>query len=201
MMDGERAVGIQWPYPGTGVSSLAWCTHFPSPAASRSRSWELLRWKNSPAPARPSPHNLSLLRPKRARLRQREGALRSPAAAVSPYTITSLLQASALMFLSPSCPTTRTSRIPVEAHVLTERTAIPRRNARFVLSRDTHPDVDSRFNKGTDKADVDGTIAHLRRRHRSVSGSTICARHDGALGIMSVGKPCHRGRLRRMSYL
>ena len=151
-------------------------------------------------PARPSPHNLSLLRPKRARLRQREGALHFLAAAVSPYTIPFPLQASASVPLSPSCPTTRTSRIPAEARGPTQRTAIPPRNARFVSSRDMDPDVDRSTDGGQGRAKGHGTIARARR-HLDVSGGTKCPRYEGALGMEGVVKPSQCYRIPRIPSL
>ena len=106
---------------------------------------------------------------------------------------------SATRSLCPSCPTTRISRIPGSGSPCPHRAhcdTVPKCALRLLARRTSG----CRFG-GMGRADVDGAIAHPRRRHPSVSGSTICARRDGALGMVSVGKPCHRGLLRKISSL
>ena len=83
------------------------------------------------------------------------------------------LRASASTSLSSSRSTTCISRIPVEARVPTERSAIPCGNVRLVFLRDTHPDVDPRSNGGMGRAERDDVIACPRGRHPNVSGITI----------------------------
>ena len=123
-------------------------------------------------PPRP-PRHVSLIQPKCTRLHPRKDAPLSAPAAVSPHTILFPLYASASTSLSPSCPTTRTFRMPVEARGPTERTAIRYGNVRFVFSRDTHPGVEPRTDGNLGRANGDGAISCPRRRHPNVSGNTI----------------------------
>ena len=78
---------------------------------------------------------------------------------------------------------------------------VPRRNVRFVPSRDAHPDVDLSTDGGQGRAEGHGTIARARRRHPDVSGSTKYLRHDGALGMEHVVEPSQRCRLPWISSL
>ena len=120
-----------------------------------------------------------------------EDAPRSPTSAQHPPSphapFSFLFHVSASPSLSPSCPTTRTSRIPVEAWVPTKHSAIPCRKG--------HPVVDPRVDAGLGTTDGDSTIARPRCRHRDVSGSMMCPRHDSALGVQGVVNSARRCRL------